>query len=69
MKTTINKFRIEYIFNNSKFGFTNSVTVEAISPEQATEKAIDQISGVYGKAMLKRFTLRTPEWLSKKILN
>jgi len=61
MKTTIKNFRVLYEFNNSKFGFTNSVTVECCTPEQAKEKAIHEISCCYGSKMLNKFDIKKIE--------
>ncbi len=49
---------IIYQFNHSKMGFQNSVTVTAINDEQAIDKAKDEVSGVYGSGMLKKFTFK-----------
>lgn len=54
------KFRIEYLFVNSKFGFSNSVTVEAINEDQATEKAKGEVRDCYGSKMFPRFQFRQP---------
>ncbi len=52
------KVTVLYNFNHSKMGFQNSVTVTAINDEQAIDKAKDEVSGVYGSGMLKKFTFK-----------
>lgn len=52
------KFTIVYNFNHSKMGFNNSITVEAISREQAIEKAKKEVAMVYGTDMLKKFSFK-----------
>ncbi len=47
-----------YNFNHSKMGFSNEITVEAISEEQAIEKAKVAVSECYGSKMLKKFTFK-----------
>lgn len=54
------QYRIEYFFNHSKMGFSNSVTVYAIDEKQAADKAVSEVSGCYGSGMLKRFSFRPP---------
>ena len=61
MQTTFKQISITYFFNHSKMGFSNSVTVNAISIEDAMQKAKDAVSGVYGSSMLKKFTFKQPE--------
>lgn len=57
----IPKYRIEYWFKDSKMGFSNSITVEAISPEQASEKAKKEVGMAYGSAWVKKkFTFKEP---------
>jgi hypothetical protein len=54
----IKKVTIIYTFNNSKFGFNNSITVEAINDDQALDKARYEVSGAYGSKMLPRFSFK-----------
>lgn len=61
MQTTFKKISITYFFNHSKMGFSNSVTVEAISIEDAMNKAKKEVAMCYGTAMLKKFTFKTPD--------
>lgn len=57
---TYKSYQVEYIFNNAKFGFSNSVTVLAISSIDAETKAIAEVSACYGSKMLKRFSFKKP---------
>lgn len=57
---TPQKYTVVYNFNHSKMGFNNQVTVEANCPEQALEKAKLEVAGVYGTAMLKKFSFNHP---------
>ena len=45
MKSTqqLPKYRIEYFFNHSKFGFSNSITVEAINQKEAKALPIPEL--------------------------
>lgn len=52
------QYRIIYTFHNSKFGFNNSLTVEALSIEQALEDVKKQVSEVYGSKMINRFSFK-----------
>lgn len=52
------KYRIIYTFNNSKFGFQNSVTVISLNVDMALKDAEKQVSEVYGSKMLKRFSFK-----------
>jgi hypothetical protein len=54
--TQFKKYRIIYTFNHSRMGFNNSITVTALNVDQAIEQAKSEVSGVYGSAMLKRFS-------------
>jgi len=58
MQYPIKKVTVLYNFNHSKMGFQNSVTVDAINDEQAIDKAQTEVAGVYGSAMLKRFSFK-----------
>lgn len=60
MKTIYNDYTVVYFFKHSKMGFSNSVTVNAISLEDATKKATEAVSGCYGSGMLKRFSFNQP---------
>jgi hypothetical protein len=64
MKTE--QYRVEYIFNHSSHGFSNSVTVSAISSSDAKRQAENEVFLCYGSKMLKRFTLREPALLRKE---
>ena len=55
---TFNIYCVEYYFNHSKMGFSNSISVESFSKEDAINKAIDEVSGCYGKNMLNRFSFK-----------
>lgn len=54
----IKKVTVIYNFNNSKFGFNNSITVDAICDQQAIDKAKNEVACVYGSNMLKRFSFK-----------
>jgi len=54
----IKKVKVIYFFNHSKMGFSNEITVDAISNEQALDKAKYEVSGVYGSGMLKKFSFK-----------
>lgn len=56
----MNTYTVVYQFNNSKFGFQNSITLLAQNKEQALEKAKKEISMCYGSGMLCRFTFKEP---------
>jgi hypothetical protein len=58
MNYQIKKVAVVYSFNHSKMGFNNQITVEAVNDEQAIEKAKNEVAGVYGTAMLKRFSFK-----------
>lgn len=58
MKLQYKKYRIIYTFNNSKFGFNNSVTVTALNVDLALIDAKKQVSEVYGSKMFNRFTFK-----------
>jgi hypothetical protein len=60
IKTIYRDYTVVYFFNHSKMGFSNSVTVNAISLEDASKKAIEAVSGCYGSGMLKRFSFKEP---------
>jgi hypothetical protein len=60
MKTIYRDYTVVYYFNHSKMGFSNSVTVNAISTDDATNKAIKAVSDCYGSTMLKQFTFKEP---------
>jgi len=49
------KYRILY---KTKVGFQTSITVEALTVDAAIETAKKEVSGVYGSAMLKRFSFK-----------
>lgn len=53
-------YLVEYVFNNSKFVFSNSVIVNATNEDKAKEQALTALSECYGSKMLKRFTLKQP---------
>lgn len=61
MQTTFKQISITYFFNHSKMGFSNSVTVNAISIEDAMQKAQKEVAMCYGSSMLKKFTFKKPE--------
>ena len=52
------KVTVIYTFNNSKFGFNNSITVDAINDQQAIDKAKYEVAGCYGSSMLKKFSFK-----------
>ncbi len=54
----VKQYRIIYTFRNAKFGFNNSVTVMAQSIDEAINKAKNEVSGVYGSGLLKRFDFK-----------
>lgn len=58
-------YRVVYFFNHSKMGFSNSITVEAINPDQAIEKAKHEVACVYGSGMLKKFTFKDANIITK----
>ena len=60
LQPKLNTYTIVYQFNNSKFGFQNSVTVTAINIEQAANKAKKEVSDCYGRNMLYRFSFNEP---------
>lgn len=57
-KYPIKAVTVIYTFNHSKMGFNNSVTVDAINDEMAIEKAKQEVAGVYGSKMLRRFSFK-----------
>jgi len=52
------KYTIIYNFNHSKMGFNNSITVIALNVDAAIEDVKRQVSEVYGKKMLPRFSFK-----------
>ncbi len=54
----LKKYRILYSFKHSKMGFNNSVTVTAFNVDEAIKKVKEDVSGVYGSAMLPRFEFK-----------
>lgn len=55
------KYRIEYFFNHSKFGFSNSITVSAVNQKEARDKAKNEVGKCYGvEQVKKRFTFKDP---------
>lgn len=54
--TKLNRFRVTYQFNNSKFGFQNSITVNAFNEDHAIDNAKKEVSDCYGSKMLRRFS-------------
>jgi len=54
----LKSYRIIYSFNHSKMGFNNSLTVDAFTVDEAIEKVKNDVAGVYGNAMLKRFSFK-----------
>lgn len=54
------KYRVDYVFNNSKLGFTNSVTVMANDEKQAYDKARMEVIDCYGSGMANKFTYKQP---------
>ncbi len=59
----IKKYRVTYQFTRSSFCFQNSVTVDAISEEQASDKGMAEISMCYGSGMTKYFKIIRVETL------
>lgn len=51
-------YKVVYTFNHSKMGFNNQISIEARDEEEAIYKAKIEISGVYGKKMLNRFSFK-----------
>lgn len=55
---------VPYFFNHSKFGFSNSITVKADSPEEAIIKALAEVKDFYrpihGDKNINRFTVKNP---------
>jgi len=60
MKTIYREYTIIYFFNDSRMGFSNSITVCSVNEEEATKTAINAISSYYGSKMLKRFSFNQP---------
>lgn len=58
MNNQIRKVTVLYNFNHSKMGFQNSVTVDAITDEQAIVNAKKAVAEVYGSKMLPRFRFK-----------
>ena len=63
MNIKFKKYRVHYEFMNSKFGFTNSITLESNCPEFAERNAKVEIEKCYGTKMAKRFKIRKIEEL------
>ncbi len=57
--SSFSKYQVTYFFNHSKMGFSNSVTVEALSIDHAIENAKQAVKDCYGSKMLPRFTFKT----------
>jgi len=55
---SLKKYRIIYNLNHSTMGFNNSLTVDAFTVDEAIEKVKNEVAGVYGSAMLKRFSFK-----------
>jgi hypothetical protein len=53
-------FRVVYNFKHSKMGFQNSITVTALTQDDATNLAKTAVSECYGSKMLPRFTFNQP---------
>ncbi len=51
-------YKVTYLFNHSKMGFSNQVTVIALNEKHAIENAMKEVSEVYGSKMLNRFTFK-----------
>lgn len=58
-------YTVVYQFRHSSMGFQNSITVEALNAEEATNKATIAVSECYGSKMLKRFTFKEPQIKAK----
>jgi hypothetical protein len=56
--TQLQKVTVIYQFHNSRMGFQNSITVDAISNEHALEIAKKEVAMCYGSGMLKRFSFK-----------
>lgn len=56
MKTIYKSFKIKYSFTNSVWS-SESMTVNAITIEQARQKVLDEISGAYGSQILNEVKL------------
>ncbi len=51
-------YRVLYNLHDSKMGFQNSITFEALSEDHALRRAMDEVEKCYGKRMFKRFTFK-----------
>ena len=51
-------YRIEYTFKHSKFGFQNSITVKALTLDEALKDAEKQVIETYGEHNRKRFSYK-----------
>lgn len=58
-KLPMKKYTVIYEFNHPKMGFQNSITLDANSPNEAIEKAKEEVSTTYGPKMLKRFSFKS----------
>lgn len=58
MKTL--NYRVTYFFKHSIHGFSNNITVTAISVQEAADKVVNAVSECYGSKMLKRFSFQQP---------
>ncbi len=54
----IKKVTVIYFFNHSKMGFSNEITVDAISNDNAIDRAKYEVASVYGSKMLPRFSFK-----------
>lgn len=52
----VKKYTVTYQENSAVGGFSSKIKVEAISRQQAIDKAKYEVAGAYGSAKLKRFT-------------
>lgn len=52
------QYRIDYYFNHPKMEFQNSITVEAITVDEAIVKAQTEVKSCYGESQYKRFTFK-----------
>lgn len=51
-------YRVEYFFNHSQMGFSNSITVEAPTEKHAIVMAMEAVKECYGSKMYKKFTVK-----------
>ena len=58
MNYPIKNVTVIYSFNDSKMGFNNSITVEAVNDAQALDKAKHEVAMCYGSSMLKKFSFK-----------